>query len=776
MGNMLMRILRTKLHVLLFFLLLGVVGYGQPSNDAPCDAEPLTVQPANNCTPTVGNTLGSGAEMPAPVCIAYTPMDVWYTAVIPPSGSINVSIGNNPVGTADPAIALYTYDGTGSPVCDNLAMVACNDQSYTVTNYAGTNYAYTPGEIVYIRVMSFSLSPGTFSICVKENDACGHPNDGTNDFCQSAQHLSPGIGFTNSTSNYTRDTDEPFLNNPVDLYIPGWSTSMENNAWYTFTATASTMTFTFSGITCASGDGIQAIVYDVTYDANGCCIGFTSMVQTTGPVLQNGGGWSPMPGTVSGSFDAVGLVPGQNYVLMVDGWAGADCDYTVEGWEYATVDVVEICQGDSIFTDGAWVSTPGTYGDTIVTIVDASVQAVGAFCEDDASVNLTAASPGGTWSGNGITDPALGVFDPVSAGVGVWPLTYTLANCSTIIDVVVNPEDDASFAYSTNLLCMGDPNPIPTGIQTLGGTFNSTNNGSIDPATGEFDINLSGVGDYDITYVTNGICPDSSMYSITVSSCTLPISAFAMSDNEICEGECIDLTDQSSDADAIEWVFSGTNLSGSNEQNLTNVCFENVGVYTILQIVSNSFGSDSLALNVVVHPNPVVLLGADIEIDFGESTLIGGGAGSGIDYSWTPSESLECDTCASTLASPAASTTYTLTATDQNDCVDSSSITVFVINELEVYVPNAFTPNGDEFNNTWNTYMSFDTYSEFHIQLFNRWGQVIWESFDPNVGWDGIGPNGKIVQDGIYSWRLTIRMDDKKDQLIRRIGHVSVVK
>ena len=304
------------------------------NNDAPCDANPLSVQPANNCSPTVGITTGAGTELPTPPCIAFTPLDVWYTAVIPASGSMNIATSNNPVGTSDPAIALYTYDGTGAPVCDNLMMVACSDHSYNNPNYAGLNYAGTPGEVVYIRVMSFSLSAGTFSICLKENDACGQPNDGTNDFCQSAQYIAPGPGFSNSTDNYTRDTDEPLLFNPVDLDIQGWNTSVENNAWYIFTATAATMTFAFSGVSCATaGDGIQAIVFDVTYDANGCCVGFTSMTQTTGPVLQNDGGWTPLPGSTGGSFDAVGLTPGQNYVLMIDGWAGSNCDYTIDGWE-----------------------------------------------------------------------------------------------------------------------------------------------------------------------------------------------------------------------------------------------------------------------------------------------------------------------------------------------------------------------------------------------------------------------------------------------------------
>jgi gliding motility-associated-like protein len=101
---------------------------------------------------------------------------------------------------------------------------------------------------------------------------------------------------------------------------------------------------------------------------------------------------------------------------------------------------------------------------------------------------------------------------------------------------------------------------------------------------------------------------------------------------------------------------------------------------------------------------------------------------------------------------------FTLVALNQA-CTDTFEVQVPIIESSWVYAANCFTPDGDEFNPTWRPYISdnFDP-SNYHLMLYNRWGEVIWESFDYNSAWDGTyGTHGQAVQDGVYTWVLRLK-------------------
>jgi gliding motility-associated-like protein len=111
---------------------------------------------------------------------------------------------------------------------------------------------------------------------------------------------------------------------------------------------------------------------------------------------------------------------------------------------------------------------------------------------------------------------------------------------------------------------------------------------------------------------------------------------------------------------------------------------------------------------------------------------------------------------------------------DQNGCRDSIVQFVNVINDIIFYAPNTFTPDGDEFNQSWEiSLMGIDEYS-VDMRIFNRWGQLIWENKDKNVGWDGTY-NGQIVQAGIYTWVLRVA-DKQTDKVYEFNGFVNVMR
>lgn len=78
-----------------------------------------------------------------------------------------------------------------------------------------------------------------------------------------------------------------------------------------------------------------------------------------------------------------------------------------------------------------------------------------------------------------------------------------------------------------------------------------------------------------------------------------------------------------------------------------------------------------------------------------------------------------------------------LVTTSDLGCADTIDYDLIILPEVLVYAPNSFTPDGDEFNQNWRVFMEgIDTY-DFELLLYNRWGEIIWESHDINVGWDG---------------------------------------
>lgn len=116
----------------------------------------------------------------------------------------------------------------------------------------------------------------------------------------------------------------------------------------------------------------------------------------------------------------------------------------------------------------------------------------------------------------------------------------------------------------------------------------------------------------------------------------------------------------------------------------------------------------------------------------------------------------------------------TLIVTSYHGCIDTATMTVVVEDAILFYAPNAFTPDGDEFNQTWEISMKGGDLYGFNLQIFNRWGEIIWETNDPTVGWDGTY-NGKIVQAGTYSWKASIK-NKNDDGRKEYTGSINVLK
>jgi gliding motility-associated-like protein len=96
-----------------------------------------------------------------------------------------------------------------------------------------------------------------------------------------------------------------------------------------------------------------------------------------------------------------------------------------------------------------------------------------------------------------------------------------------------------------------------------------------------------------------------------------------------------------------------------------------------------------------------------------------------------------------------------------------------VEDEFAAYIPNAFTPNGDSYNDLFGVVTTVGTPRAFEFAVHDRWGQVLFTTNDRSQGWDG-RVNGSEVSPGVYVWRL--RMIDTKGLTQERMGHVTLVR
>ena len=91
----------------------------------------------------------------------------------------------------------------------------------------------------------------------------------------------------------------------------------------------------------------------------------------------------------------------------------------------------------------------------------------------------------------------------------------------------------------------------------------------------------------------------------------------------------------------------------------------------------------------------------------------------------------------------------------------------------DVFVPNTFTPDGEEFNNVFSPVFSDKiSFSQIELTIYNRWGELIFTGYGYECYWDGYYNNLKC-QDGVYTWKLNYVKGEKRESLI---GHVNLLK
>jgi gliding motility-associated-like protein len=123
-------------------------------------------------------------------------------------------------------------------------------------------------------------------------------------------------------------------------------------------------------------------------------------------------------------------------------------------------------------------------------------------------------------------------------------------------------------------------------------------------------------------------------------------------------------------------------------------------------------------------------------------------------------------------------TDYTIcqTVTSAEGCMADTCVDVTVYENILFYIPNTITPDGDLFNESFQPVFTsgVDPY-DFHMIIFNRWGEIIFETYNFDKGWDGHYGDGGLVEDGVYIWQIQFG-EKQSDKLQTHRGHVTVLK
>ncbi|PSL36117.1 CshA/CshB family fibrillar adhesin-related protein [Chitinophaga ginsengisoli] len=365
------------------------------------------------------------------------------------------------------------------------------------------------------------------------------------------------------------------------------------------------------------------------------------------------------------------------------------------------------------------------------------------------SVQLQASTGGVTYNWS----PAAGLSDATIANPVASPITTTNYEV-TVADaggcggkgnarIVVNDIADVVTRVDTTV-CNG--NPVQLTTRSVNGTTFSWA-----PAIGLNNANILSPEANPAATTRYTVTADNGTGCVSQSSVLITVLGTAMSvtpaDTAICEGTPITL--QATGGDTYEWLENGIAL-GETDNSIT-VLPDQASTYAVNIINNTCRTNKSFVIPVSVNPLPATAITStnDIDCSHGSSMLFAIG---GIKYAWDSVPAISSMAIANPVVSPTQTTTYYVTITDENNCVNRDSITVSVDLSagLSVYpMPSAFTPNGDGKNDCFGL-RYWGGVTELTFMIYDRWGTLVFSTQNTGKCWDGtfkgiLQPTGAYV-------------------------------
>jgi gliding motility-associated-like protein len=655
-------------------------------------------------------------------------------------------VGNN----FDPAVAgigtqNITYTYTDAQGCSNSTTT--NISVNALPNVTLSNFSF-----VCVDASTFALSGGS---------PAGGTYSGTGVNANNFDPATAGVGSHTITYSFTdaNGCSNSKTKNITVNALPTVTLSVINpvciasSAFTLTTGTPSGGTYSGIGVTGNSftpftaGIGTHTIYYSFA-DGNGCSnIDSTAITVYNIPVVT----FTPVnPVCVGTSAFALsgGTPAGGTYSGL--GVVGNNFDPAVAGIGTQTITYS--------YTDAQGCSNSTITNITVNALPNVTLSNFSSVCVDASSFALSGGSPtGGTYSGTGVN---ANNFDPAIAGVGSHPITYSFTDANSCMNsaaknLTVNPLIFLN-AGSDETICSG------YNIQ-----LNATGSSIIDwtPSAGLSCTNCFNPVASPLTsvnYVVSSPLPCST--NDTVEVAVLPaVVVNAGNDTLLCFGEQLQLNAVSNYADY--------NWNATNELSCLN-CPDPVlspsatSFYTVTSSNGVCNSSDSLLVKVIKVD---VEAGNDMAIAFGETIHLNA---TGADtYLWSPGIYLNDSTIQSPISSPYSSIQYTVVG-NIDRCSDSDTVSIEVIYIGDaIFVPNAFTPDADGKNDFFGA-IHAGKYDSFEMKIFNRWGEMLFNSDNISQFWDGTS-KGIKQPTGVYVYSIHLTAGKNK---INKTGNVSLIR
>jgi gliding motility-associated-like protein len=651
-----------------------------------------------------------------------TSQNATFTAPVvtgPTTLNIRYRVRESCCGWSIPYYTTIVVDETFTPdIIANGPTEFCAGESVTLTAAGGGDYLWSTGST---NTQITVNSSGTFTVTVTAPNGC--------------------VG--------TSDPVEVIVNPAAiaDITIIG-DLELCNNETVTLEANSS------ASYQWNNGEATQSIVvdapgsYEVTViDVNGCTATSASVEVTQTTVLvESNAATEICPGDVlelsasqGDSFqwqlNGVDIPGATNSSLTVT----APGTYTViaeVGACTVTADEVEITEfNPSISLNGALEVCPGSPADLVASFGD-SYQ----------------------WFLNGVeitgeTGQSYSTDQP-----GSYTVEVSLGACTSTSDPVILTEFDADLsAAGATVICAGNDVVL---IASGGDSYSWTLDGN---AVGGNDAEViaSQGGVYTVTISNANGCSVEESITVEVSpeiildatvddaSCALPNGAISV--------------DVSGGTTPYTYVWS----TGDSASDLSNL---SAGSYTLT--VTDAAGCSVEETYTVGDSGPVVVTITPPSATINEGQSVTLTASGGISFDWSPAAGLSCTDCPSPVASPSETTTYVVVVTDANGCEGSAEITVFVDAACaDLFVPSIFTPNKDGEHDELCVYGSCIVSMKFEI--FNRWGEKVFESTSQNDCWDGTYRDREL-NTGSFVYKAVVVLENGEE--IVKSGSIALVR
>ncbi len=343
---------------------------------------------------------------------------------------------------------------------------------------------------------------------------------------------------------------------------------------------------------------------------------------------------------------------------------------------------------------------------------------------------------------------------------GISPL-----GCKTTVSVEV------TVVTTPTLNVVGNPLTICTGSNSIL-TVNGANSFTWSPSATLDNTNNSNVTATPISttiYTVTGennlgniSCYNSRTIQIIVKPKIVPILS---PNQEMCEGQSTKI--YAKGGNVYQWQPS---IAVSKPNDSITFVKPNVTTIFTVSVSYNNLCPETGTVEVIVNPLPIIDAGKDSTINIDESIVLQGTGDVPVGFLSTAANPLVCNYCPIVEVFPKENTCYTLEGYSNKGCRAQDVVCITITKDWDIYIPNAFTPNGDAFNEMFLPQGYGIT--QIDLQIFDRWGNMMFYEKDTKMGWDGKN-KGLLCEQGIYVYKVFIYA--MSGEAYSKTGHVTLL-